>query len=469
VASLAQQQKAVTAVAPERGRRTRAAEPFNLVRWFAAASGIVIVLLALVSAFFFERYLTVYLLGRDSEIMVRFINSIVRVEDATTFFETSGREPGESEMTQFFTHLGQMPGVLRANVYGLDRSILWSTEPRLIGRRFSDNAELEQAFRGAAPVVTGLAGATDKGEHRNFPDFEGLFVENYLPVWVRGDGPRRVVGVVEVYRNPPGLVKAIRQARQRIWTGAAVAAGVMYLTLFGLVLRADAVIRRQNAALGESRTMAALGEMASAVAHSLRNPLASIRSSAELALEERGEAERRELMTDVMTHVDRMAVSIQQYLSYGDQTEAAEAQADLVAAVARVLQTLARQLQRGGIAVAWGGRAGGPVLINPLLLDQVLYTLFANAIEAMPGGGRLEVTIADDTDTHALLRVRDSGVGMDAAALEQAFTPFATTKRSGLGLGLPLARQIVSRQGGGLSLASAPGAGTEAQLRLRRA
>jgi signal transduction histidine kinase len=109
------------------------------------------------------------------------------------------------------------------------------------------------------------------------------------------------------------------------------------------------------------------------------------------------------------------------------------------------------------------------VLINPLLLDQVLYTLFANAIEAMPGGGRLEVTIADDTDTHALLRVRDSGVGMDAAALEQAFTPFATTKRSGLGLGLPLARQIVSRQGGGLSLASAPGAGTEAQLRLRRA
>jgi signal transduction histidine kinase len=357
-----------------------------------------------------------------------------------------------------------MPGVLRANAYGQDRSIVWSTEPELLGQRFLDNPELEEAFRGGRPVDSGMMGETEKREHALLSDV--FFVENYLPIWDDAEG--RVIGVVEFYRTPVELLDAIRKGRRDIWLGAAAAGVVVYIALFGLVLRADRVIRRQTAALGESQTMAALGEMASAVAHSLRNPLAAIRSSAELALDEPDDSERRDLMNDVLTHVDGMTVSIGQYLSYGGIATEAEARADLGAAVDRTIAALGPQLRRARIKVVRTGPGAAEVAILPLMLDQVLHTVFANAIEAMPEGGELRISLEPDGASHALLRVRDTGAGMTPEQLDRAFAAFATTKRNGLGMGLPIARQILARQGGRITLESAPGAGTEALLRLRR-
>lgn len=445
------------------GRRAKA--PFSLVRWFAAVSAVVIVSLAFASALFLEHFLTSHLLGRDSEVMMRFINGIVRVEDATGFFETSGRNPGRGDMTELIRHFDNMPSMIRANAYGQDRTIIWSTAPELIGQRFLDNPELEEAFRGGRPVDSGMEGESDKREHTTLAD--AFFVENYLPIWT-DESQKKVIGVVEFYRTPVELLAAIESGRRDIWVGAAVAAAVVYLTLFGFVLHADRVIRRQTAALGESQTMAALGEMAEAVAHGLRNPLAAIRSSAELALDEPEDGERRELMADVLTHVDGMTVSIGQYLSYGGAAGHAEMRADLAAASERGVAALGRQLHRAGISVSRADAPGPWVSINPLLLDQVLHTLLSNAIEAMPEGGEIAIGIATVEDD-AVLSLRDTGLGMTPDQLDRAFTPFATTKRNGLGMGLPLARQIVQRQGGALTLASAPGAGTEARLRLPRA
>jgi signal transduction histidine kinase len=456
------------APAPARSRaRAAGPAPFSLVRWFAAVSAIVVAAIALASGLFVERFLTSQLLGRDGFVMMRFLNGVVRVEDAAGFFESSGRDPGGGDITEFFQHLGTMPGVLRANAYGQDRTIVWSTEPGLVGQRFLDNPELEQAFRGSRPIASGMVGETDKREHALLGE-RIFFVENYLPIWA-DESQTRVVGVVEFYRTPTELLAAIQRGRRAIWIGAAIAAAVIYGALFGFVLRADRAIRRQTAALGESQTMAALGEMASAVAHSLRNPLAAIRSSAELALDEPDDAERRELMTDVLTHVDGMSVSIGQYLSYGGVGAQAGARAELGAAVDRTVAALDRQLRRARIRVRREGGPGPAVAILPLMLDQVLHSVFSNAIEAMPCGGEIRVAIADAGDGHAELRLSDTGPGMTADQLARAFAPFATTKRNGLGMGLPLARQILARQGGDIRLLSAPGAGTEARLRLRRA
>ncbi len=445
--------------------RPRRAGTFSLVRWFAVVSAAVIVAIALISAVFMERFLTAHLLGRDSEVLLSVVNGTVRVENAEGFFETSGRDPGNSDLPELFQHFGNIPSMIRANAYGLDRTVIWSTDPGLVGQRFLDNDELEEAFRGARPVDSGMEGDTGKPEHEALPS--AFFVENYLPIWA-DDSHTRVVGVVEFYRTPAELLAAIERGRRDIWIGAAVAAALLYMTLFGFVLHADRVIRRQTLALGQSQTMAALGEMAAAVAHGLRNPLAAIRSSAELALDEPDDAERRELMTDVLAHVDRMTVSIGQYLSHGRAAIDGEASADLAAAADRGVAALERQVRRAGIAVRRTGGPGPEVAIGPLLLEQVLHTLLSNAIEAMPDGGEIAIDVAE-AGGDAVLTLRDSGPGMTPAEIDRAFAPFATTKRNGLGMGLPLARQIVERQGGTLTLASAPGQSTGARLRLPRA
>ncbi len=113
--------------------------------------------------------------------------------------------------------------------------------------------------------------------------------------------------------------------------------------------------------------------------------------------------------------------------------------------------------------------------IDQQLIDRVLFNLVLNARDAMPGGGRVTIAVALDCypagpvrGGNAMIRltVADTGSGMDDAALEMAGEPHFSTKTNGTGLGLATVRQVMERQGGGLSIASAPHRGTTVDLWL---
>jgi CheY-like chemotaxis protein len=106
---------------------------------------------------------------------------------------------------------------------------------------------------------------------------------------------------------------------------------------------------------------------------------------------------------------------------------------------------------------------------DPAQLRQVLLNLMTNALDAMPGGGELEITVRnDDHDHHVVLTVRDTGSGMEPDVLARAAEPMFTTKPlgSGTGFGLAIASGIVRRAGGRLELRSRPGGGTTAEVLL---
>jgi two-component system sensor histidine kinase PilS (NtrC family) len=89
-----------------------------------------------------------------------------------------------------------------------------------------------------------------------------------------------------------------------------------------------------------------------------------------------------------------------------------------------------------------------------------------NAIQAMPGGGQLAISaVAGEGDV--TLTLRDTGVGMDAAAVARAFEPYFSTKTGGSGLGLANAKRYLELQGGHVAIDSTPGQGTELAVRLR--
>jgi signal transduction histidine kinase len=385
---------------------------------------------------------------------------VVKVEDGGAFF-TEVQKPPAQEWLELVEHISQLPDVLRANLYSQRRAIVWSSDPDLIGKEFKDNPELERALRGE---IVAHGGEGEKREHDKLVKRYPYFVEIYSPVWDHAHG--EVIGVVELYKTPAALFSAISAAQRAVWLGAALAGGFLYAALFWMVRRADLLIRAQRERLVQSETLAALGEMSSAVAHGIRNPLATIRSSAELALESEP-AEWRGAARDIVAQVDRLDVWVRKLLSYSEPLAGRLEPIAVGNLLWESLGSFSRELDRRGIQLS--ARVGGtlpPVAADALMLGQVFNSLIANAVEAIERDGRIVVNAERATDGDLRISIQDSGPGMSSEQLARAFKPFHTTKTKGLGVGLALARRIIERFGGSISLASQPGSGTTVDVVL---
>lgn len=448
------------------------AKPFSLLRWFSLGSLVCIALIGVSSTLIMTRFLTDNMLRRDAEVSQEFVASIVQAEDAWTYFaspdQASPNPSIEARVDALLRRLSQLPDVVRANVYARDRRVIWSSAPGIVGRRFDFNAELEESFAGALTVESGVVGAqNDKPEHVAFDQSQvGMtFIETYIPVWNREQSD--VIGVVEIYKLPSALLRAIARGKQLVWMTALLGGLLLYVTLFWIVHRASRVIRDQQRQLILAETMTAMGEMAAAVAHSIRNALASIRSSAELTLDD-DQAGAREAAADIIGETDRLDKWVRDLLAYARSDNDATEAVDLARVIRNNLQGFATALSRHNIAISIATDDRLPaVRAGAAPLDQALNSLIANAIDAMPGGGELSVSGRLDVDGRAVqVQIRDTGCGLPKEAVGAVFRPFFSTKRSGLGLGLALSRRIVERYGGTLDLASVEGEGTTVTMRL---
>ena len=444
-------------------------QSFDLLRWFSLFSAITIIFITIAVAFFLSRFMSQVLLRHDAELMTQFVNGVVKIEQAHPFFQ-NGEGDEQSDIEEFLQHLADLPGVLRANAYGSDGSIVWSNHEELIGKSFPDNDELDQAMTGRPVINLGTSGGDEKKEHVFFTSDGISFVENYLPIWSGSDSFPMVIGAIEVYRQPKSLFEVLTASTLRVWIGAIIVATALYCLLFGLVRRAAHAIERQQDRLLEAESLATMGEMASSVAHGLRNPLASIRSSAELAIDSDDKQEIGELLDDITGQSDRLESWVRQYLSYARADDHAVSHADLASLVTGCFDNLASQLERHGIRRDVDVPKTLPRLqFNPFVLTQVIHSLAANAVEAMREVGEAALSAracANEDDGWIRLTISDTGPGMSKQALDEALKPFGTSKSGGLGLGLPLSRQILQRHGGDLVVQSEPGKGTCATILL---
>jgi signal transduction histidine kinase len=438
--------------------------PFNLTRWFSLLSLACVASISAISALLLSNFLTDKMLHRDAVLSMEFVQAVVLADKAAAYI-VAGRPRGAArELESTFKRLAQMPDVLRANVYAQDHSIVWSSDNKLVGKTFGANPELDQALGGELVVNSGIV---RKEEHVNAgrPFAKKYFIETYVPLWA--DERRNVIGVVELYRTPDALFEAIHAGQRLIWVSAALGGLFLYAALFWIVRHADRIMRSQRERLVETETFAAIGEMASAVAHGIRNPLASIRSSAELALDG-GSGPLRESAQDIIAEVDRMEQWVRELLGYSRPAGGALETVALNPLIRRSLGNFAREMDKRNIDVSAQLEETLPAVRGDLgLLGQVFNSLIVNALEAMPGRGRLTVgsRLADD-HRHVEVSFRDTGTGIEAAELGKVLRPFHTTKPKGLGLGLPLAKRILERHGGTLAIASTAGAGTAVTLRF---
>lgn len=455
-------------------------KPFNLVRSFSLLSFLSIMLITVILALLLSRFLTQNMLTRDATVTMQFVQSIARINNPSGHFahqsvqtqqSTVGNLPsGEDFVTskaileEFFAHIVAIPEVVRANVFDVNKQVIWSNQQHLIGKQFQDNPELDEALAGQLVIETGVVQQQRKAEHIEFEQGVSRFVENYIPIWnSAGD---KVIGVVEVYRVPHALFRAIARGNRLVWASTLAGGLFLYGSLFWVVRRAAQLIQRQQTQLVESETMAAVGEMASTLAHNLRNPLASIRSSAELATEEESAPVLRENAVDIVNAVDRLDQRVRELFTYSQPLQSAQRQIHIDALIDKTLPNFQSDMAQQGIKLLRELEDRlPPVQGDASLLEQALHSLVANALEAMPEGGSLTISARLAPDRRRLqLCIHDTGTGIAEEQLDNVFKPFFTTKPKGLGVGLSLVKRIVERHRGSVEITRRDGQGTTVSL-----
>lgn len=235
----------------------------------------------------------------------------------------------------------------------------------------------------------------------------------------------------------------------------------------GDLARALAVFRQTRDDLVQAAKLAALGQMAAGISHELNQPLAAIRSHAHNSaiLMERGRSEEaRASLERIQGLTARMAELIGHLKRFARRPASTLEPVDLKAVVEGALSLFAQRIDEEQVEVRLAFPEGSVVVeAEEIRLEQVIVNLVSNALDALRGREerRIEISV-QAKDGRVLLRVSDTGAGIDAAAREAIFDPFFTTKPVGLGLGLGLSMSynIVKDFGGALSLAETGPDGT---------
>jgi signal transduction histidine kinase len=212
--------------------------------------------------------------------------------------------------------------------------------------------------------------------------------------------------------------------------------------------------------------LAALGQMAATVAHEVKNPLSSIKSIVQVMREEEEEGPRSQDLRLIVGEVDRLSRTVTQLLSFS-RPAMADAQ---VVSLAELADATARLLEADASAAGatLGARVDGNRDVPGAVasaIREVLINLALNAIQAVPPGGRVDVTLSA-TDAGVRLEVEDTGPGIPEALVNKVREPFFTTKLRGTGLGLAIVDRRLAEVGGRLRLESplGPNGGTRATV-----
>jgi signal transduction histidine kinase len=207
--------------------------------------------------------------------------------------------------------------------------------------------------------------------------------------------------------------------------------------------------------------LASVGELASGIAHEIKNPLIGVSSGLDLlgkrvAVDEQGAT----LIGQMREQLSRIEAAIRDLLSYARPKEPRVIWTDLNRLADRVVRLVTPQAEQAGVRIETRLSAVvSRVQVDPELMTQTLVNLALNGIQAMEPGGVLTLaTVRDGGEVH--LEISDTGSGIPADLLERIFRPFFTTKHRGTGLGLAISRGIVERHGGRLDVRSEAGRGT---------
>jgi signal transduction histidine kinase len=452
----------------------------SLTARFALHSFVCIGLMTVALWLLVSNYLINQILQHEWQATARIVQGEVKKFLEEYDFTAQDRKSVGHKFVALLKDMRLAPDIVHFRVYNSKGVVIWSDNKQTVGKSFADKSELRQALRGQ--VVADMSSG-QKEEDVPAPVFAKGAVEVYVPIFA--DNGRDLLGVFETYKRADAIYNDIRDARIVVLLGALGGGLLLYLSLFAIVRKAARKIDEQQenllkmqSELVASQRMAAVGEMAAAVAHGIGNPLSSIRAAAQVAMLDADEGngagpdrKMKENLQSIIQQVDRVQKRMQGLLNFAKPLEPHAVPVEVNALLRDVVESLRARFNNAAVVQQLDLDDNLPkVMSDASHLEQVFLGLITNAVEATPRGGRVMVrseAFGDGgTGRGVRVSIEDTGEGILLENRERVFEPFFTTKPHGTGIGLPLAKKFVERNGGAIKICDTPLPGTRIDVTL---
>lgn len=228
------------------------------------------------------------------------------------------------------------------------------------------------------------------------------------------------------------------------------------------LIKANRSLQEAEDAVRRSERLAALGQMSAGLAHELRNPLGTVKASAEMLTKQlpADNAVAAELAGFITSEVDRTNSLISRFLDFARPLKVRPEMNDLTEVLDRAIVQFERHNPPFSVKVYKNYSPDiRPFRFDAELMERVVYNLVLNAAQASPPGATITVKTRP-LQGHAEFSVIDRGSGIEPANRESIFNPFFTTKREGVGLGLPIVAKVVDEHHGKITVESEAGVGS---------
>lgn len=447
----------------------------SLTTRFALYSFACIALMTVVLWLIVSNYLVKQILEREWETTAQMVQADVRKFLEDYDFTAQDRKSVGPKFLALRDHMRLSPAIVRFKVYNTKSVVIWSDDKQIVGKSFGDDPQLRKALKGEVIAklssLEGLSG-------RSAP---AKAVEVYVPIY--SEKNRELLGVFETHRRADSINQHISEARVVVLLAAIVGGTLVYLSLFAIVRQAALKIDEQQQNLVKIRSeliasqrMAAMGEMAGAVAHGIGNPLSSIRAAAQVALLQAGrddgienDRKKTESLQNIMSEVDRVQKRMQGLLNFAKPLEPHPISVEVNGLVRGAVESMRSRFSAAEVSSSMDLAADLPNITSDLNhLEQALMGLITNALEATAPGGvvtiRTRAALQEDKSGEVSISIEDDGAGIAGENRARVFEPFFTTKAHGTGIGLPLAKKFIEINGGKIALHNGSRPGTKVEV-----
>ena len=289
---------------------------------------------------------------------------------------------------------------------------------------------------------------------------------------------KKVVGIVRIGLDRGSMDKIISENRQNIFVFMIFVVIIALLSMWLLYHdqnRHLAGVVDMERRLEKAERLSALGQLAAGVAHEIRNPLNAIsmatqRLKRDFTPQDIGKAEDFQYLSGVIKdEIKRLDGIIEEFLSFSKSRRLALSDFSLTEVLQKIVNLIREEASARGITIETKWRLS-PVIIPMDInkLQQAFLNLIKNAMESIPATGNIIITVDKEGKNYIVVSISDTGCGMTAEEIERIFSPEYTTKEKGVGLGVPLASEIIRGHGGDIRVISRKGEGTTFEIVLPR-
>ncbi|MDA1128418.1 MAG: ATP-binding protein [Chloroflexi bacterium] len=377
----------------------------------------------------------------------------------------------------------------RIKLWAGDGTVIYSTDPSQVGEQFPTKENLLKALQDGNGIEIKVPEDPENELDRHL----GTLMEVYTPIVF--PGTTTPAGSFEIYQYYGPTAARIDSMRRWLFGAIGLGFGTLYLGLVFIVWGGWRTINRQQTQLEtfnseleamvkdrteeleraheqllDSQRLAAIGELAGGVAHELRSPLSAIMNAVYYIkgkLVDNGGSNGNNKVKEFLNVMDyEIEHSNEIITSMMDYARMPTHESEPVNIQELVDESMTNSNYNGAIMVSKEFDENLPaVSLDRAMVSKALRAMIENARESMPNGGTLKIT-AKQSGGYLVMDIKDSGHGIAPSELTKVFDPMFSTRNRGVGLGLPIAHQVMRWHGGSLEIVSAPGSGTTVTITL---